>query len=122
MELVRTHFLPTGPILDIRVQVARALADRQAASAPQSGDASNSPMALMGRTAAVLHEAPQVTVGQITYSEPQGLTVQVFLDDFSRLDQLLTAFAADGLVVTVAQSRATATATEAELRISAVAL
>ncbi len=116
--LVREHFVPTGPILDIRTQVARALADRQAAT---NGGNTNPDKAgfldVFGRAAPVLAREG-ATIDLVRHNSAQGLRVQLVLTDFAALDRLVAALQAAGLTVLVAQSRAGDSGAEAELRIS----
>lgn len=117
MVLVRGHFLPSGPVLDIRTQVARVLADHRAATAPQTNAASAGPLDLLGRTSEVLANG-KVQVHLANYTQEQGLTVQISLPDFAALDQLVATLDLAGLRVTVVQSRASDQGADAELRIA----
>jgi general secretion pathway protein L len=111
-DLVRTHFVAQGPILDIRAQVSRALAERRASTAaPQSAVG---PMEVFGRAAAVL-TAQSARIGQVSYGRQQGLELVATVADFAALDRLTEALAAEGLTVTVAQSRSVADGAEARL-------
>lgn len=116
MELVRAHFVPIGPVLDVRVQVSRILAQLQATNALQADPISAGPLNLLGRTAEVLVNG-QTQLKSANYTQTAGMAIQVILPDFEALDGLIAALDLAGLNVDVAQSRASEHGTEAELRI-----
>jgi len=93
--LVRDHFVPSGPLLDVRLQVSRALAARQAEITAGSGRVS--PLLLIGQVADVMvgfGVQPEV----LNYSQDAGLVLELRLEDFAALDQLVTALERAGLV------------------------
>lgn len=99
--MVRQYFLPSAPLLDIRSQVARALAGIRAGGAPQDGE---TPLELLARTADLLAASPARTE-LVTYSTADGLTVVLHLPDFAAVETLAADLRAGGLAVTVADSR-----------------
>lgn len=114
--LVREHFVPQGPILDIRTQVSRALAERRAGS--EAADEAEGPLEIFGRAASVL-TAARAKIGQVNYGRQGGLELIVTMPDFAALDQLTGALAQEGLRVSVAQSRNVADGAEARLGLAA---
>ena len=95
--LVREYFVPTGPLLDVRLQVSRALAARQSELAV--GDAGRvSPLLLLGQVADVI-SATGAAPEQVIYSQAEGLVVALRLADFAVLGQLVTALEQAGIAV-----------------------
>lgn len=102
MVLVRDHFVPSGPVLDIRVQVARALATREAAAQTWRGRIS--PLMLFGQAAEVIAEqgaSPQ----ELRYDSAEGLRAVLDVADFAAAEQLADALREAGLRVEVLDSR-----------------
>ena len=99
---VRVHFVPTGPILDVRVQVAQALAAAEAAS----GGATRavSPLDLFERAAAVIH-AQGAKAESLNYLPQEGLAAVVLVADFAAAEALATALRAAGLTVRLIEAR-----------------
>lgn len=100
--LVKTHFVPDGPVLDARLQVSRALSDlRRAAATPgQETD----PLALMAEVAEVLHQAglrPEL----LSYQAGTGLLLALRLESFAQRDQLAGDLRARALAVSLRDSR-----------------
>ncbi len=94
-RLVRDHFVPGGPLLDVRLQVSRALAARQAEITAGSGRVS--PLLLIGQVADVMvgfGVQPEV----LNYSQDAGLGLELRLEDFAALDRLVAALERAGLV------------------------
>jgi len=102
LETVRTHFVPTGPVLDIRTQVARALAEARVA-ASGAGEAV-SPLDLLGLTADVMTRQT-ARPDYIEYTEAEGLSATVRVENFASADDLAAALRDTGLVITVVESR-----------------
>lgn len=100
--IVRDQFVPTGPILDIRVQVSRALAAQQASITAGSGQVS--PLVLLGQVADVA-VGLAATPDQITYSQTDGLTMDVRLADFAAVDRLVAALENSGIAAEVRDAR-----------------
>ncbi|MDQ2092213.1 type II secretion system protein GspL [Marimonas arenosa] len=113
--LVRTHFVPQGPILDVRTQVSRALAARQAGSGTGAGEAGV--LDVFGAAAGVLAEH-RARIGLVSYGAAQGLELVVTVEDFSALDDLAAALDAAGLRVEIAQSRNVAEGAEARVKLA----
>lgn len=102
-DLVREHFVPTGPILDIRVQVSRALAERRsAATGDETGD---DPIALAGRVAEVIARS-EAQPEEISYTRAGGLTLVLRLPDFAAAERIATLLDEAGIAATVTESRA----------------
>jgi general secretion pathway protein L len=101
-ELVRTYFVPSGPILDVRAQITREVETRRSEAADWQGR--ERPLALLGQAAVVLAEH-QAIPGHISYAPPDGLSTTVQVEDFAAVDQLVEALRGVGLLVTVLQSR-----------------
>ncbi|MFZ5964845.1 type II secretion system protein GspL [Thalassococcus sp. BH17M4-6] len=101
LALVRENFVPTGPVLDVRTQVARALAARQDAARDWRGRVS--PLTLLGQIARVVDDSGAV-------SEDYGFdrdvwTVVLRLGDFAAAEALVSALREAGLQVEVADLR-----------------
>ncbi|MDU8912180.1 type II secretion system protein GspL [Aestuariicoccus sp. MJ-SS9] len=113
---VRADFVPAGPILDIRAQVSRALADRRRAAEAWRGR--SSPLVLFGQAAGVIAGAGAETE-EVAFGPEQGLVVVLRLPDFAAVDRLVAGLRAAGLSAEVADARAGdgATGVRAELRI-----
>jgi len=92
--LVQDYFVPSGPLLDVRLQVSRALAARQAELA--GGANRVSPLLLLGQVADVI-SATGAAPEQLIYSQAEGLVVALRLADFAALDQLVTALEQAGI-------------------------
>jgi len=101
--LTRAHFVPSGPILDIRRQVAAALAQRQTAETQATDTAG--PLDRLRRAATVLAPAGAHVVSA-GYQAETGWILDLETPDFAALDQIVTDLAAAGLTVEVAESRA----------------
>lgn len=101
-DLVKTHFVTSGPVLDIRTQVSRALADqRQAASAFQSQTSALDLLARAGNVIALEGAKPR----QFSATATDEITVVLRVADFAAADRIVQALAAEGLVVEVVESR-----------------
>ncbi|WP_425099670.1 type II secretion system protein GspL [Tropicibacter sp. S64] len=100
--MVQEVFTGTGPVLDARMQVSRALAQMQA-SQGGSGDTLD-PLDLIHRVATVLRGG-QIVPDLIDYRETEGLRVIARLPDFAAADRLAAALRAEGLQVDLRDSR-----------------
>ncbi|OWU81682.1 hypothetical protein ATO6_23660 [Oceanicola sp. 22II-s10i] len=100
--LVREHFVPVGPVLDIRVQVARALEAARAAAdtATQPSD----PLEIFGRAAEVIAAEGARTM-RVDYAPADGVTLVLRLDDFAAADRMGGALEVAGLTVEMLGSR-----------------
>ena len=103
LTLARTHFVPDGPVLDIRSQVSRALRQRREMAGRVASDVSV--LDLMAVVAPVL-DAAGAAPKDLRYTPKEGLGLQVGMPDFAALDRLVAALGAeDGLDVTLQRSQ-----------------
>jgi len=118
LATVRTDFVTSGPILDIRTQVSRSLAEARVA-ASGAGE-SVSPLDLLGLAADVI-TAQKAQPDYIEYTVTDGLSAVVRVADFAAADDLAAALRAAGLDVAVVESRVSDgdDGVRTELRISA---
>ena len=107
--VVRDHFVPTGPLLDIRAQVSRVRAVRQAEVATAAGRVS--PLLLLGQVADVLTASEAVT-HLASYQRDSGLELELRLADFAAVDRLISALEAAGIAAEVREARVSDTARE----------
>ncbi len=114
---VRASFVPNGPILDARVQVARALAEARAA-ADGAGD-EGSPLDLFERAAEVIHGAGARTQS-LNYTPQEGINAVVLVSDFAEAEGLAAALQEAGLGVQLIEARGEGEAgkVRAELRLT----
>ncbi|MCA0203879.1 MAG: hypothetical protein LCH92_06020 [Proteobacteria bacterium] len=98
LAAVRRDLLPSGPILDLEVQVMREIERRRSAARPEV--AALGPLDLLRQAAPVLAgtEVQAVTLGA------DGLSVEVQVPDFQALDALVEALAAADLTVRASRS------------------
>ncbi|MBE1291295.1 MAG: hypothetical protein GJ677_02280 [Rhodobacteraceae bacterium] len=94
--LVRSHFVPVGPILDVRVQVTRAVTGPEEADAVT---AAPDPLALLRGVAEVV-AASDAEAGAVTYDASGGIELTVDVSDFLAVDRLQSALAAAGVEAT----------------------
>lgn len=93
-SLVRDHFVPSGPLLDVRLQVSRALAARQREAAAGAGR--QLPLVLIRQMAGVMvgfGAQPE----EVQYRPGEALILDLRLVDFAALDQLVLAFEQSGI-------------------------
>ena len=100
--LVQEHFVTSGPVLDVRVQVSQALAQAQARAAGWGARAD--PLDLFARSAAVLAEQNAETE-LAGYSTADGLSLVVTVADFAAAERLAAALRDAGLLVEVGDTR-----------------
>ncbi|WP_306131411.1 type II secretion system protein GspL [Roseivivax marinus] len=99
---VRDVFVPAGPILDVRVQVTRALADRQAAAG--SAAARPDPVGLLHTMSEVVATIDARTEEiRFVAGEPMRLTAT--LGDFAAADALVAELRAAGLRADLVEAR-----------------
>lgn len=91
LAAVRRDLLPSGPILDLEVQVLREIDRRRAALAPAPPP--QGPLDVLRRAAPVL---AGVSVRGVTLG-PAGLSAEVRVADFQSLDALVAALAGAGV-------------------------
>lgn len=102
MELTRAEFVTSGPILDMRVQIARALAEQRSALRARSGD--SSPLDLFAGAAPVLSGAG-ARLDTVAWAPDEGLQLVLEMGDFAAVDALVDSLAAEGLRITVRDAR-----------------
>jgi general secretion pathway protein L len=107
--VVRDHFVPTGPLLDIRAQVSRVLAARQTEMATAAGRVS--PLLLLGQVADVLASSEAVP-HLVGYQRDSGLELELRLADFAAVDRLIGALEAAGIAAEVREARVSDTVGE----------
>ncbi|PTX00718.1 hypothetical protein [Pararhodobacter aggregans] len=98
LAAVRRDLLPSGPILDLEVQVMREIERRRAAAQPEV--AALGPLDLLRQASPLLSGADvqAVTLGA------DGLSVEVKLADFQALDALVASLGAVGLAARTSRS------------------
>lgn len=99
---VRETLVPDGPILDLRVQVTRALDASRAALRADTDEVS--PLDLFARAAPIIFAAgaaPQT----VSWQPDEGLRLVLTLPDFAAVDALVDALGAEGLRVSVRDAR-----------------
>lgn len=101
--LVREHFVPTGPILDVRAQVASVLA-RVALPVDVAGDAL--PPLTQFQLAAPVLTADNLRLMAAAYRGDTGLVTTVEAADFASLDRLIADLQAAEFTVQQLDSRA----------------
>lgn len=102
LETVRAEFVPSGPVLDIRTQVSRALAEARVAAA-STGNAV-SPLDLLGLAADVT-AARKAVPDYADYTVENGLSALIRVENFAASDDLTEALREAGLKITVVESR-----------------
>ena len=100
------HFVPEGPILDVRAQVSRALAEARRAARPETAE--STPLDLFGRAAEVIAAHGGAETRLASFSREEGLVLILRLSDFAAADRLVAALEADGLTVTRSDTRISA--------------
>lgn len=98
---VRKHFVPSGPVLDIRTQVSQTLAMRQGQMKDPSGQML--PLALFKSAARIMQGHPSTLI-TASFSAARGLMVSLVLPDFAKLDLLVTALETGGIAVQIIES------------------
>ncbi|MEP3917021.1 type II secretion system protein GspL [Ascidiaceihabitans sp.] len=118
--LVRTHFVPNGPILDVRSQVSRAIVNAQVAAG--QGQSQITALTLFARASTVIADQ-SATIEAVTSATPRDVILVLRVADFAASDQLADALRAADLNVDVIESRVsdTTSGVRSELRVTAVA-
>jgi general secretion pathway protein L len=101
--LVREYFVPAGPILDMRAQVAAAVA---AATQPQAAAASDRDPLILFQSVAPLLDRDGVSVQTVSYRSDTGLVIAANVPDFLQLDTLVADLRRDGFLVDLLESSA----------------
>jgi general secretion pathway protein L len=99
---VRDVFVPAGPILDVRVQVTRALADRQAAAG--SASARPDPVGLL-RTMSEVVATTDARTEEIRFVAGEPMRLTATLGDFAAADALVAELRAAGLRADLVEAR-----------------
>ncbi|WP_299146611.1 type II secretion system protein GspL [uncultured Tateyamaria sp.] len=118
--LVQEHFVASGPVLDARVQVTRALNARRTGTTPK--EAAPDPLDTLNRAALVL-AAQGADTRAARYSANDGLNLVVGVSDFAAADRLAAALRDAGLGIDVVDTRAdeNSPGVRAEMRVTDVA-
>ena len=116
--LVREYFVPTGPLLDMRIQVSQVLAERQLRADAWQDDISA--LDLFATAAGVL-STRGVETDQVSAVSAKEVALELTLPDFASVDQLANELRAAGLTVNVVQSRVSDGSAEvrSEIRLTA---
>ncbi len=101
LATVRQHFVPSGPILDVRTQVSRAVANARAQTT--SGQEGLRPLALFGHTVDAI-TAPGFAPQQALYGAADGLQIMLMVPNFAAGEALVGQLKASGLHVDVLRS------------------
>jgi general secretion pathway protein L len=103
LQVVREAFVPDGPILDVRTQVSRALAEARVAASGQGDRVAV--LDLMGLISDVLM-AEGANPVLLDYSADEAIRVVAQVADFAAAETLAGALREAGLEVRVVESRA----------------
>jgi general secretion pathway protein L len=100
-RILRQVMIPTGPILDIRSQVAQTMDRARTARSEVENEAR--PLDVLRRAGAVLgnHET---TITRVSYQPGAGLVIDLQITDFAALDALVADLRMAGTEARVAQS------------------
>ena len=114
-QTVQTAFPDLGPLLDIRLQISRALTEQLGA---QATDGQVDPVELGWRVATVVMDT-QSTPEQLSYTSTEGVALTLRLPDFATVEALARSLRDAGLKVELVDSRASTNAqgVRAEYRI-----
>jgi len=115
LAAARRDILPAGPIVDLRVQIAREIERRRAVLDP--APVARGPLDRLRGAALVLAGLDAQVQGATISAADQGVTVEVRVDDFRALDAMMAALDAAGIA-----ARITRSGTEPEGGVSAAIL
>lgn len=101
IEAVRRDFVPGGPLLDIPVQVTRALDARRTPQEDAEGE--TAPLDLLHLSAARFAAQPQA-LRSLSLQPGTGITLELELPGFNALEALLSDLRSDGLSVRTLRS------------------
>ncbi|WP_415404901.1 type II secretion system protein GspL [Tateyamaria sp. SN3-11] len=101
ITLARESLLPTGPILDLRTQVSRAVAARQSSEPDQAQE--TSVIELFAAVAPLLDAA---TITRASFRTNSGLSIDLSVPSFAALDVLVERLRAADIDTRLAQSAA----------------
>lgn len=99
IALVREAFVPSGPLPDMRLQVARLIEERRAALKADPGADPERPLTRLRQASAVLAETPAARLDSIILQPDGRIVMEVRLSDFTDLEKLLAALRDGGLEV-----------------------
>jgi len=102
LDLVRRHFVPAGPILDVRAQVAQVVAE---AAAPVAAVRADLPPLTLFQMAAPMLTGDRLELQVVEYRGDSGLVAVVNAQDFSALDLLVADLRGGALLVEVLDQR-----------------
>jgi len=102
LEMTRQHFIPAGPILDIRAQIGAEMASRQVRLGVARDQRSG--LDLMNRAAALIDLAEATGVDDLSYTADGGLVARLRVPDYAAQDRLAETLSAGGLAVEVIES------------------
>lgn len=102
LDMVRAELVPTGPILDVRVQVAQRLSELRAADAPAATQVQSFDVFALAARAL---DKPTLRVQAVSNDASGGINVLVESDDFASLDALVEALDVLPLLVEVKDAR-----------------
>ncbi len=102
-QILRETMIPSGPILDMRVQVSQLLEARRKA-VEQAGQAAR-PVDVFRTAGRVLSDS-QAQVLAVNYQAGSGLVIDLRVSDFAALDQVVASLREAGIELSVAQSTA----------------
>lgn len=102
-DLLRNTFLPSGPILDARLQVARRLSE--IARSGETPDGAQSPLEVFHQVAQVI-SGGNTTLQSMTFRPQGGLETLIISPDFATLEGLAEQLRSAGLTVDVLEANA----------------
>lgn len=103
LALVREHFVPNGPVLDVRAQVSAAM---QNAAVPDAPEVEALPAIIQFQIAAPVLTDDRLRLLTAAYRADTGLVTSVEAVDFAALDQVTEDLRGAGFVVDQLDSRA----------------
>ena len=103
LAMVREHFVPAGPILDIRAQVSAGAPQQETISEPQ--EIAPNGLSLFGYAAPVLTR-DDVQLQNVSFRSETGLVVTVVAVDFAALDRMIADLEQEFAIVEQLDSRA----------------
>ena len=103
MAMVREHFVPSGPILDIRAQVSAGAPEQEVEIEP--ADIVPNGLTLFGQAAPVLTRE-DVQLQSVSFRGETGLVVTVVAPDFAALDRMIADLEQEFAIVEQLDSRA----------------
>lgn len=99
IALVREAFLPSGPLPDIRMQVARLIEDRRAALLADPEPEAERALTRLKRASAVLSDSAPARLARVVVQPDGRIVLDLRLPDFTALETLEDRLRAAGLTV-----------------------